>query len=438
MGARYRCAVPDRPTDTPGPPSGGDPEKTLHDLLAALSNVGDDRGAEPSRPASTADAGFGTSPAAPAATATSGDLSPVAELRAALEQLFDLIRAERAGQRAEIAELEAALAQANARIRQLESGQRLEAPAPPPNDFNQLREAAERLRQRTQELFRDAGAPTTAETPPEDGIPAAEIEPTESQEDEPAVAEIASIEPFAKPSVLRVFPAGPDASEPDEPSLEVENELAVEAVAEPPAPAAPEAPASPEDDLGETVDDELTISADLPIAVELPVEDELPDAADEAAESEAPSTPAAQTPRAEPIEVAPRPARKRRAGIRRRRIDARKLEGVDPATALRAMVTAIDDIWTANVTLDLAVALTDGGTLKVTGGHNRPLNVGWVEPGTPARTTITATTAQLVPLFGRLELTNEQSAPLIHGPRRDADLLVGWIDRAQRLSPEPL
>ena len=489
--------MPDRPTDNPGPPSGGDPEKTLHDLLAALSNVGDDasgdapgRSQSPGLAGGTPSAG-GTRPGGGLhGTGASGDASessPVQELRTALDRLFDLVRAERAEHRAEIAELEAALATAHARIRQLEAGESLEVPAPPPNDFNQLREAAERLRQRTQELFRDAGAVpaapeardaseastgepgTTADATADAsdvavagsgaGVDESPADDTSDGQDHEPTAEIASIEAFTKPTVLRVFPgpAGPE----DDLDLEVESELAIE-----------------EDILHPPVDEmeheaPVAVVAEVPLAHDLPVEDELPDeptARDDEGPSESsdlttgtagttadahPSqpdpaatdgdagssdgrTPAEGSNRPEPIEIAPRPARKRRAGLRRRRIDARKLEGVDPATALRAMVTSIDDIWTANVTLDLAIALTDGGTLKVTGGHNRPLAVNWVEPGTPARTTVTSTTAQLVPLFGRLDLSDEQSAPLIHGPRRDADLLVGWIDRAQRLSPEPL
>ncbi len=102
------------------------------------------------------------------------------------------------------------------------------------------------------------------------------------------------------------------------------------------------------------------------------------------------------------------------------------------------MVGAVDQLWTAGCAIDLVIAFTDGGALKVSGGDRTPLRVEEVEPGTPARCTITATRRQLVPLFGRLELTGEESAPLIHGSRRDADLLAGWIDRAQRLPVSPL
>lgn len=139
-----------------------------------------------------------------------------------------------------------------------------------------------------------------------------------------------------------------------------------------------------------------------------------------------------------PIVVEPRVARRRKGRLRRRRIDARKLAAVEPASALRAMVSSIDHVWTAGHSVDLVVALTDGGTLHVYGGDRDPLTVADVKPGTSARATVTVASAQVVPLFGRLDLTDEQSAPLIHGSRRDADLLVGWIDRAQRLEAQPL
>ncbi|MBJ7473435.1 MAG: hypothetical protein JHD16_19155 [Solirubrobacteraceae bacterium] len=413
----------DRPPENPGPPS-GDPERTLTEILAALSRVGED--------AAPGDAGE-----------PDGLGGAVDELRYALDRLFDLVRTDRADQRARIAELEAALSAAHARIRKLEAGEPVDIPAPPPNDFGQLREAAERLRQRTEELFRDAGPITAEADEPADEATAVEaasapdgltmeVAASLDQPEDEAQARIraardaveASIahdgavetpepEYFSKPAVLRIFPGatGPD----DEVSLDIESEL----------------------DVDETADEEELIEAVAVAALPVPEEatDEPPTAEDEPI---APDASLAPTPRPEPIEIAPRPARKRRASLRRRRIDARKLAGVDPATALRAMVSAIDDIWTAGVTLDLVIALTDGGALKVVGGHNKPLAVLAVKPGTSARTTVTATTAQLVPLFGRLELTDEQSPPLIHGPRRDADLLVGWIDRAQRLDPEPL
>ncbi len=454
---------PDHPEAAPG-----DPARTLNDILAALSQVGDDAADE------------GGPSGHPMQDA-------VGELSAALDQLFALVRSERAEQRARITELEAALSAAHARIRQLEAGEQLDdIPAPPPNDFGQLREAAERLRLRTEELFREAGpagaahaahrddtapvdviktvASAVGDTPGDtaaeervaddvvDGIAAVEDAGADDLSDVEEAAEarmraardavessIADEHPaahhdepqeFGKPAVLQAFPgaAGPGASGIDvESDLEVDDihdDLAVEAAAVLPVPAPPEPEAPTQSEPSDAPSD---------TAPGEPADSETKQGDEPPAPSRRPSDE-----RAEPVEIAPRPARKRRAGLRRRRIDARKLATVDPATALRAMVSSIDDIWTAGVSLDLVIALTDGGSLKVSGGHNKPLAVVAVKSGTPARTTVTATTAQLVPLFGRLELTDAQSAPLIHGPRRDADLLVGWIDRAQRLEPQPL
>ncbi len=443
----------DRPPENPQSPT-GDPERTLNDILAALSRVGESD--EPSVPESA------------------GMHGAVAELSAALDQLFTLVRTDRAEQRARITELEAALSVAHARIRQLEAGEQLsDIPAPPPNDFGQLREAAERLRQRTEELFRDAGPVTqsaaagvgglTAEsalnvsgagddegTPdaPADEWPATD-EDAEARikaardavelsmaEDHPSTADSAEAEEFA---VLRVFPG---AAGPQDDSIDVESDLQLEEPEE--AKQAMQAVAALPIPVAETVAGSADTSAgEEPLDADEPAIDEAAHAEPDAQTVPEPTEPEAPAPgklakRPEPIEIQPRPARKRRAGLRRRRIDARKLAGIDPATALRAMVSAIDDIWTAGVTLDLVIALTDGGSLKVTGGHNQPLSVLAVKPGSPARTTVTATTAQLIPLFGRLELTDEQSPPMIYGPRRDADLLVGWIDRAQRLDAQPL
>ncbi len=102
------------------------------------------------------------------------------------------------------------------------------------------------------------------------------------------------------------------------------------------------------------------------------------------------------------------------------------------------MVAAIDPLWTAGCPIDIVVALTDGGAIQVRGGDHDPLTVREVRPGTSARCTVTATRSQVVPLFGRLAVDGEPSTPLIHGSRRDADLLVGWLDRAQRLPVRPL
>lgn len=406
----------------------------------------------------------------------------VSELSRALAMLFEMVRTDRAENRARIAELEAALSEAHARVRQLEAGEQLPMPAPPPNDFGQLREAAERLRLRTEQLVRDAGTPAEAHAAKEaEEAEAAEVaavadsvnadaateadplhadpvdEPEADQaarieaarkaveaslaEDAAAQAEAAeeraaesADEAFGRPGVLRIFPGavlGPNADE----DFDVESELDLgeeprrAAAQATPTHAEPETPARgwpiPSATTADRTPEATTVDA--------PVD---PPTAGETA-SVAAAPPAPPTRVREPISIEPRPARKRR-GLRRRKIDARKLGSVDPETALRAMVSAIDDIWTAGHTLDLIVALTDGSTLKVSGGHTRPLEVHEVEPGTPARSTVTATSAQLVPLFGRLELTGDQSTPLIHGSRGDADLLVGWIDRAQRLTAEPL
>ena len=436
---------PDNPDAAPG-----DPVHTLNDILAALSRVGEDAGDE-------------------AADGEPLVQDAVSELSAALDQLFTLVRSDRAEQNARIAELEAALSVAHARIRQLEAGEQLDdIPAPPPNDFGQLREAAERLRRRTEELFREAGPVSGIGAPSGDPLEGAEDDTplVGADEDAPLVAtdvpvgaladetpadpaearmqaardavessiadEHHAVQPdeadepkeFGKPAVLKAFPG----TAPLEPTvIDVESDLQLDGDEEPEAQAAAVAlpvPAIEPDPAPEVAPDDASSAEPKPEA-------------GSAADAELAEPPVAER-RPEPVEIAPRPARKRRAGLRRRRIDARKLASVDPATALRAMVSSIDDIWTTGVTLDLVIALTDGGSLKVSGGHNKPLSVVAVKPGTPARTTVTATTAQLVPLFGRLELTDEQSPPLIHGPRRDADLLVGWIDRAQRLEAPPL
>ena len=451
----------DLPPEHPDTP--GDPERTLRDLLSALSNVGDDGGVDDDE-----DLADGLEDEPPVAGA-------VGELRTALDRLFELIRSERAEGRARVAELEAALSVAHARIRQLEAGEELEAPAPPPNDFGQLREAAERLRQRTQQLVRDAGAADGAEVEGElalapeapGGRPAADDAEHPEAEDrlraardavEASLAEEAEAarghgapdddhaadEPaeFGRPAVLQAFPGTTPHGHRE---VEVESDLAFaqEAVIAVPVPQSPR----PEGDEPEPDDTEPE-----PLDADASTTDAPTGGPDGAPGTDEPGTDEPRVERRgrgggrggeppsrpEPEAVEPRPARKRRAGLRRRRIDARKLVGVDPATALRAMVAAVDDVWTAGASLDLVIALTDGGALKVSGGHDLPLKVDAVDHGTSARTTVTATTAQLVPLFGRLELTAEQSAPLIHGDRRDADLLVGWIDRAQRLEAQPL
>lgn len=356
----------------------------------------------------------------------------VSELSRSLATLLETIRTERAQQHAKIADLQAQLARAEARLAELG-----DAPVgPAADDFDQLRAAAEQLRQRTEALMREAiesgPLPPADEDEYElDGEPAAssvdvatpplatDAEPSDAEAEHApplddaselegsGLAEVAALPP--RGAVLKVFPGSPEplrrAAE-----LAVESELDV---------------AEPRDPF-----DDLELAEDL-ASIEPPDASAPPaQPARVAGDAEPRRTP-------EPIAITPRDARRRKK-LRRRKIDARKLQGVEPTTALRAMVGAINPLWTAGCNLDLVIALTDGSTLRVAGGDTAPLRVEDVEPGTRARTTITATREQLVPLFGRLELTSEQSAPLIHGSRRDADLLVGWIDRAQKLEVEPL
>ncbi|MDQ8046236.1 MAG: hypothetical protein REI11_16640 [Patulibacter sp.] len=425
--------MPDRPPENPGsslPPFAGAPagtaSRSLSEILEELALV---------------------------TNAHQGDASAmrgaVSELSRALARLFEMIRADRADQSSRIAELEHALQVARARVAELEGVEIAEDhAAPDPSDFDALRGAAARLRARTEEIVRSAGTPAdeaarVEETPPpvpveladageaerleaarravEESIAAEALAAaTESVEDidDPRTTEAATLppapvhdEPFGQPGVLRVFPGAvlrKDVAE----DLDIESELVFD-------------------------EEPRRVAAAAPIPA-----DEPPTAFDEPATppvaASEPQRPALSVrPRPEPIPVLPRPARRRR-GLRRRRIDARKLRGVDPAAALRAMVTSIDDLWTAGNPLDLVVALTDGGTLHVTGGDRVPLRVEDVPAGTSGRCTVTATSAQIVPLFGRLDLDDTQSAPLIHGSRRDADLLVGWIDRAQRIAAQPL
>ncbi|MDO9356071.1 MAG: hypothetical protein Q7T55_20400 [Solirubrobacteraceae bacterium] len=345
----------------------------------------------------------------------------VSELSRALARLFEMIRADRASQHTRIAELEEALAHAESRIRELETDGATGLPDAPPSagDFDALRGAAER--------------------------PAAP----------------AHDEPFGRPGILRVFPGAVLPSN-DPPDLDVESDLIGfddrelrQAVAQHAVPTLSPPPAEPRtsdldgapDRAAEVADGGSSESAastkpetststngDRPTVV-ADLEDDEPSEPTLAP----PTIPKpAVTERAAPIPIEPRPARKRKGRLRRRRIDARKLATVDPASALRAMVSSIDNVWTHGDSVDLVVALTDGGTLHIFGGNLDPITVSDVKPGTPARATVTVASAQVVPLFGRLDLTDEQSAPLIHGSRRDADLLVGWIDRAQRLEAQPL
>jgi hypothetical protein len=393
--------------------------------------------------------------------------SAVSELSRSLARLFEMIRTDRHEQRGRISQLERELAA----VRQQLASLGVEpVAAPAPNDFDQLRAAAERLRVRTEQLVRDAGDahtrsvglagdPSTQAThldePASDaaGAPAAsdaERETTETAQPEselggraeeangPSAVSHVPDEVDEEPaelgvSVLRVIDGAVDA--PDAPAaeqgpagdLEVESELPLAravALGRPSEPAA-EGPA-PETDPTPADASRTAPAAAAPTAPASPEPEPV---------IEPPARPAS---RPEPVAIEPRAAYKRRRGVRRRRVDARKLVGVEPTAALGSMVGAVDALWTAGCAVDLVVAFTDGGALRVSGGDRTSLRIEEVEPGTPARCTITATRRQLIPLFGRLELTAEESAPLIHGSRRDADLLVGWFDRAQRLPVEPL
>lgn len=379
----------------------------------------------------------------------------VSELSRALARLFEMIRADRSEQRDRIAELERALATAQARVQELETGEPAAA-GPAANDFDQLREAAERLRRRTEQIVQEAGTPADeARREEEARVEAARsaVQASLAEDDAGAVEHEERVstpmpsrpihdEPFGAPGILRIFPGAVLRGDDTEDDIDVESDLGLGDV--PRKAIAQGVPAAPEPTWAqpEAVEPEHALDSEIALEMEVDALEEAhpaTDALSNAAETEAAAPPTPQlVRRPDPISVAPRPARKRRAALRRRRIDARKLAGVDPGAALRAMVGAIDPIWTAGCPLDLVVALTDGGALKIAGGDLEPLRVEEIEPGAPARTTVTATSDQIVPLFGRLSLSDERSAPLIHGSRRDADLLVGWIDRAQRLSAEPL
>lgn len=367
----------------------------------------------------------------------------VSELSRSLAGLFETVRTERADQRVRIAELEAELARAQAKLTEL--GQPV---GPAADDFDQLRAAAEQLRARTESLVKEAmqaGGPPAGEEPV-----AAEESTSPEQPRAQQLAQAVAERAVAAPKLPEL--------EPDEDEDEKEDELPRQAVLTVfPGTVAPSRPTEvPSFDQGGglaravTGERDLEVESDLDldpafldppeaIAVALPVPAEASD--ERAPEVSAPSprqAPAVNDRGApEPIVLSPKPETKRKR-FRRRRIDARKLSGVEPTAALRAMVDAVEPVWTAGCSIDLIVALTDGATLRVCGGDTELLRVEDVRPGTSARTTVTTTRDQLVPLFGRLALTDEQSAPLIHGSRRDADLLVAWIDRAQRLQPQPL
>ncbi len=440
--SRYRSRVSDRPTEPADPTAseqGERPDRSLSEILEELALLSHAQQGEASEMRSA-----------------------VSELSRALARLFEMIRTDRREQHARIAQLEREVAAAREQLAALG----VEPLVPPaPNDFDQLRAAAERLRMRTEQLVRDAAlparepavsesldgppvpvdssaeaaggaepsdagadvgveTPTDASAEPEDAADAAELE-------QPAEPE-APLAPLVDAGVLRVLPGA--APEPLDGDLDVESELPLareQAVALPVPKAAP---------VNDAVDASAPAGDDGERAVEQPVA-EASEASPEPVDDQPATEPSASTQapaRPEPVPVGPRPARKRRFAARRRRIDARKLTDVEPTSALGSMVAAVPQLWTAGCTVDLVIAFIDGGAVRVAGGDRTPLRVEEVEPGTPARCTITASRRQLVPLFGRLELTGDASAPLIHGSRRDADLLVGWFDRAQRLAVEPL
>lgn len=407
--SRYRSRVSDRPTepaDRSAPEQGERPDRSLSEILEELALLSHAQQGEASEMRSA-----------------------VSELSRALARLFEMIRTDRREQHGRIAQLERELEAAREQLAALG----VEPLVPPaPNDFDQLRAAAERLRIRTEQLVRDAALPgeEAAEEPEAEAVaapspPAAEPE-TPERPDAQEPEEETGLAPLVDAGVLRVLPGAADA--PVDSDLDVESELPL---AKEQAIAVPVRETPTKTAVDETAEPGETAAEAEPGAETSEAAGAAPSAQPE---PEAPTSAV----RPEPIPIGPRAARKRRLGARRRRFDARKLTDVEPTSALGSMVGAIPQLWTAGCPVDLVIAFTDGGAVRVAGGDRAPLRVEEVEPGTPARCTITATRRQLVPLFGRLELTGEESAPLIHGSRRDADLLVGWFDRAQRLAVDAL
>lgn len=385
---------PTEPSDQTTPEQGERPDRSLSEILEELALLSHAQQGEASEMRSA-----------------------VSELSRALARLFEMIRTDRREQHTRIAQLERELEAAREQLAALG----IEPLVPPaPNDFDQLRAAAERLRIRTEQLVRDAALPESEPTA-DASEPADEATAPPDHAGDDAEGELA---PVVEAGVLRVLPGAADA--PVDTDLDVESDLPLareQAVAEAPLPSAPRPTevAPPEEPPTEEPPTDAEPAPEQPAPAEHPAPAEQPEPV-----------------RPEPIAIEPRPARKRRLRPRRRRFDARKLTDVEPTAALGSMVGTIPQLWTAGCGVDLVIAFTDGGAVRVAGGDRSPLRVEEVEPGTPARCTITATRRQLVPLFGRLELTGDESAPLVHGSRRDADLLVGWFDRAQRLPVEPL
>lgn len=318
----------------------------------------------------------------------------VIELSHAVARLLEMVREDRVEQRERVAALEAEIATLRGHLEQArEAGFRPHEEEPlSGSDFDRLRIAAEELRASTERLVRDSAASRAAGPSPDEASPAREAE---AEQAPPA-------------AVLRVFP-GTGAIE--GPSL-AEQEAAEQAVAA----------------AAEPVDETRPGGADG-------------DDGDDAATNEhVPEPPAAVALARQVVTISPRPGRRRGLALRRRRIDARRLTGIEPAAALRTLLGGVDPRWTAGRKVHLTLALTDGETLEITGGDGEALTLREIA-GDGAKTpdsVIVASSGQLVPLFGRLALTGAEPAPELRGPRRDADLVVGWIDRAQRLEPAPL
>jgi len=140
----------------------------------------------------------------------------------------------------------------------------------------------------------------------------------------------------------------------------------------------------------------------------------------------------------EPLLIGPRPPRRRGLSFRRRKLDARQLREVAAPFALRAMVAEIDPLWTAGETVDIVIALRDGSALAVRGGSGAAVVVHDAEADEPADARLVMDSHQVVQLLGRLICPVGDHVMELHGDRTQVDALVGWLDRAQRLQPQPL
>ncbi len=122
--------VPDRPTDSADLPTPEVPSRSLSEILTELAQLSHSQQGDASEMRSA-----------------------VSELSRSLARLFEMIRSDRHEQRARIAQLERELSVMRTQLADLGVEP---APAPAPNDFEQLRAAAERLRLRTEQLVRDS------------------------------------------------------------------------------------------------------------------------------------------------------------------------------------------------------------------------------------------------------------------------------------------